>query len=476
MKRPDRPSMQVMFDRMAPHSLEAEMSCLGSIIVSGDASSVAVARRILGGSEAFYGDAHQAIFEALCKVADAGDALDLVLLSETMKDDGDYERVGGLDYLLNLAQSVPSAASLEYYAGIVRQKADYRNLIDIAGDLVYAAYHPSDEVEAEQIATAYADRLDGMKNREAGSTRVVTIADAARRVVSDIREGKPDNAIPTGFLTLDEYLDGGVRPGEMMLIAARPSQGKTAMGMNIVENAWRQHQKRAVFVSAEMDPESLAKRLMGAGIKHADPVIRKANAEQALKRLESMDVPIIDLSNTSLTDATSHVRTLARERRAEMIVLDYIQLLDVDGVTRPYERVTAASKAMKRMARAYNLPLICLAQINREGGKAELPKTEHLKDSGALEQDADQIVLLYNPINDPDAEYAPHMNLAKHRNGKTGRIALKYDGPEFRFHDEGPYTLERINDDKPRGMRTRSKPEPAAQQESHWTDAMELPQ
>ena len=398
--------------------------------------------------------------------------MDLVIVQEQMRRDKAEDQVGGIDYVLSLAQSVPSSATLEYYAGIVAEKHLLRRVIDIAGDLVFSAYHPTEGVPPERLAAVYADSLDGLKNRRSGETSVVTFAAAVDLVVEDIRSGKPDNAIPTGFPTLDGLLDGGVRPGEMMLIAARPSQGKTAMGLNIVERMWFSHGKRAAFVSAEMDAESLARRLMGAGVRNGDQ-FRVQNAETAADRLSGMDVPIIDLSNTSLSDAASHVRQLARERRVDAIVLDYIQLLEVEGVTKPYERVTAASKALKRMARAYDLPLICLAQINREGGKADLPKVEHLKDSGALEQDADQIVLLHNPINDPDPEYAAHANLAKHRNGPTGRFALLYDGPEFRFHDQGAYTLERISgDDDRRGFKKKSK----AKAEPETTDhQLEIP-
>jgi len=289
--------------------------------------------------------------------------------------------------------------------------------------------------DPENIEGVVSNLLDRLASESgAVQSRVHDAGVVAAAIHDKIMRNEPDEFIPTGFRTLDHWLRGGIRPGEIMVIGGRPGQGKTALGVNMGIRAAKSGVPVGLL-SIEMSETEIARRMrayFGCPM-NATPEDAELS-EQATERVEALPFKIIDLSSGRLADIQSHVRTLARRDGVRLFVLDYLQLVKAgkDG-GEEYQRITLASQAMKQMAREYGVAMLVLAQVNREGGKREKPTMNDLKGSGSIEQDADQIVLIHNPHGCD----APELILAKHRNGRTGRVAVTYTPVQTRFEDNG---------------------------------------
>lgn len=414
-----------MFDRLPPHSPESEMVYLGSCMT--DLVWYDRTAHLIETPEAFYSEANRIVFRAIAKISESAVQADLTTIAQQCdRIGGDY---GGTDYLLNCVQSAAHLASTEYHAKVIRRDYRSRMLIDAAGDAVHRVYCGDDD--PEKIIDSLSDRLAQLVAHTDGG-QIVEAKDVAAKIARKIKVNEPERFVPTGFKTLDKWLRGGVRAGEVMVVGGRPGQGKTALAVNMLGHAATAGHKVA-FVTIEMEPEGIVRRMMGPTIYAPNRESAYANAVAQVRRLDKLDIPIVNLASGSLGEMRRHVKTLVRTRQIDGLFVDYLQLVTVDGVQRDYERISHVSTTIKRMAREFGIAVWNLAQINRDGGKKERPTMSDLKGSGSIEQDADQIVLIHNPVAYDDYEDTPELIVAKHRNGRTGSIVVDYIPEETTF-------------------------------------------
>ena len=433
-------------ERTLPHNLEAERSVLGAILVHNDAFNTAV--QVID-SRDFYRDAHRRIFDKMVALNERGQAIDFVTLKEELGRGGDLDEVGGPAYVASLADGVPRATNVEYYSRIVKEKATLRNLIYAANKILTNAYEADQESdlildEAESAIFAVAeDRL------KAG---FVPMRDLVKESFPKIEllfeQKKLITGVPTGFADLDE-MTRGLQGGDLIIIAARPSMGKTSLVLNIAQHVALQADRTVGFFSLEMSKESLflrlltseaqidSHRLMSGAIGQKD----YGRISHALETLSAMKLYIDDTANVSVLEMRAKARRLQAEHGLSLIVVDYIQLMSGRG---RYENRTlelaSISRSLKGLAKELNVPIAVLSQLSRapESRSDHRPQLSDLRESGALEQDADVVVLIYREDaynrdpNHPDAGTA-ELILAKQRNGPTGVVRLAFLREQTRF-------------------------------------------
>lgn len=424
-------------DALPPHSLESEMATLGSMLLDTSGATTGEVSQVIADGDAFYSANHGEIFEAIRATVEQRGALDLVLLTETLKRRDTFAQVGGTDYLLNLAQGVPSCASARYYAEIVRELWVQRQGIDLAGSAWHHFSQPGADVPgilADLIADA--DQLAA----QASGASMVTAGSIAEQLRQDAVEGREELRIPLGFPTLDRLLDGGPARGDMFVVGARPSVGKSAFMVQAAMQAAKRG-ARVGIVSLEMSERALTQRMLGFlgvgryNLRSTEPSV-VARVEAAVKRLGELDIRIADMPGGRISDVLGAMRSLERQG-CTLIAIDYAQLVQGDdpGMLE-YPRVTLVSQSVKALSRKLGIASMLLAQVNRGGAAKTMVTMADLKGSGSLEQDADQILLLNPP--DDDHDYY-RLNLAKHRNGAAGVVAANFDGASSRFTELAEY-------------------------------------
>ncbi|HKC55705.1 MAG TPA: replicative DNA helicase [Vicinamibacterales bacterium] len=433
-------------ERTLPHNLEAERSVLGAILVHNDAFNTAA--QVIDGRD-FYRDAHRRIFDRMVTLSERSEAIDFITLKEELSRGGELDAVGGPAYVASLVDGVPRATNVEYYAKIVKEKATLRNLIYAANKIVANAYEAEQESdlildEAESLIFAVAD--DRLK---AGFVPMRTLVNESFPKIEQLFEHKRlVTGVPTGFVDLDE-MTRGFQGGDLIIIAARPSMGKTSLVLNIAQHVAVQPQMVVGFFSLEMSKESLfirlltseaqidSHRLMSGHIAERD----YGRISQALERLSSMGLFIDDTANVGVLEMRAKSRRLQSEHGLSLLVVDYIQLMSARG---RYENRTlelaSISRSMKGLAKELNVPIVVLSQLSRapESRSDHRPQLSDLRESGALEQDADVVILIYRDDaynrdpNNPDAGTA-ELILAKQRNGPTGIVRLAFLREQTRF-------------------------------------------
>jgi replicative DNA helicase len=438
-------------ERTLPHNLEAERSVLGAILVHNDAFNTAA--QVIDGRD-FYRDAHRRIFDRMVALSERGEAIDFITLKEELSRGGDLEEVGGPAYVASLVDGVPRATNVEYYARIVKEKATLRNLIYAANKILTNAYEADQESdlildEAESSIFAVAD--DRLK---AGFVPMRELVNESFPKIEQLFEHKRlVTGVPTGFVDLDE-MTRGLQAGDLVIIAARPSMGKTSLVLNIAQHVAVQPDHTVGFFSLEMSKESLfirlltaeaqidSHRLMSGHIADRD----YSRISHALEKLSSMRLFIDDTANIGVLEMRAKSRRLQAEHGLSLIVVDYIQLMNARG---RYENRTlelaSISRSLKGLAKELNVPIVVLSQLSRapESRSDHRPQLSDLRESGALEQDADVVVLIYRDDaynrdpNNPDAGTA-ELIVAKQRNGPTGIVRLAFLREQTRFANLAP--------------------------------------
>jgi replicative DNA helicase len=434
-------------ERTLPHNLEAERSVLGAILVHNDAFNTAA--QVIDGRD-FYRDAHRRIFDRMVALSERGEAIDFITLKEELSRGGDLDEVGGPAYVASLVDGVPRATNVEYYARIVKEKATLRNLIYAANKILTNAYEADQESdlildEAESSIFAVAD--DRLK---AGFVPMRDLVNESFPKIEQLFEHKRlVTGVPTGFVDLDE-MTRGLQAGDLVIIAARPSMGKTSLVLNIAQHVAVQGGEHTVgFFSLEMSKESLfirlltseaqidSHRLMSGHIADRD----YSRISHALEQLSSMRLFIDDTANIGVLEMRAKSRRLQAEHGLSLIVVDYIQLMSARG---RYENRTlelaSISRSLKGLAKELNVPIVVLSQLSRapESRSDHRPQLSDLRESGALEQDADVVILIYRDDaynrdpNNPDAGTA-ELIVAKQRNGPTGIVRLAFLREQTRF-------------------------------------------
>jgi replicative DNA helicase len=433
-------------ERTLPHNLEAERSVLGAILVHNDAFNMAA--QVIDSGD-FYRDAHSRIFDKMVQLNERNQAIDFVTLKEELSRAGEIDEVGGPAYVASLADGVPRATNVEYYARIVKEKATLRNLIFAANKILTNAYEADQESdlildEAESSIFAVAD--DRLK---AGFVPMRDLVkDSFPKIEQLFEQKRLITGVATGFVDLDE-MTRGFQPGDLIIVAARPSMGKTSLVLNMAQYVAIQPDQTVGFFSLEMSKESLflrlltseaqidSHRLMSGAIGQKD----YGRISHALETLSAMRLFIDDTANIGVLEMRAKARRLQAEHRLSLLVIDYIQLMSGRGrfENRTLE-LASISRSLKGLAKELSVPIVVLSQLSRapESRSDHRPQLSDLRESGALEQDADVVALIYREDaynrdpNNPDAGTA-EIILAKQRNGPTGVVRLAFLREQTRF-------------------------------------------
>ena len=440
-----------MSGRIPPHSIEAERAVLGAILLNKDAfdtvSSIVKA-------EDFYSDNHRVIYEALVSIVGKNQRADYVLLSEELKKSQKLEAVGGILYLTNLTTDIVDAYNVEDHAKIVRDKAHLRKLIHVANAVESMAYR--EEEETEDIVNRAEQMVLDVSGTTKGESSFSVMREVVYETIDRINELQRHKGIltgvSTGFKDLDN-LTSGLQKSDLILVAARPSMGKTAFTLNIAQNVAMKSKKNVAFFSLEMSKTQLVARVLAAVAGINSGRIRNGQLSQedwgkainALNDLAEAPLYIDDTSGLTPQLMKKKLRRLIQEHgELGLVVVDYIQLMENGGkkmADNRQQEVSAISRQLKIMAREFNVPLIALSQLSRgvESRADKTPMLSDLRESGSLEQDADIVAFLnrenYQDTEDTSDGVETQVIIRKHRNGELGIVKLWFEGAYTRFRD-----------------------------------------
>ncbi len=424
--------------RLPPQNVEAEQCVLGSILLDNSALN-----RILDmvTPQDFYKREHQLIFTTMLDLYEKNHPIDLVTLSDVLTHREELEAVGGVNYLMELAEVVPSSAHVQHYARIVKEKAVLRHLIRASNDILTLCYEGSQEVEdlldeAERLIFSVSE----MKTQRDFVDSKILLKEAIKSLEELSRKKKSVTGIPTGFQELDR-LTAGFQPSDLIIIAARPSMGKTALALNIAQHVAIKEGKSVAIFSLEMSREQLALRMLSSlakvpshklrtGILSANDwkkVIRAAN------KLSDAPIFVDDTPALSVLEIRAKARRLMSEKGLNLIVIDYLQLMRGRSKTESRQQeISEISRSLKGLAKELNVPVLALSQLSRavESRQDKKPQLSDLRESGAIEQDGDLILFIYRPEvykpEKPEYRGIAEIIVGKQRNGPTGTFKLTF--------------------------------------------------
>jgi len=430
--------------RVVPHNIEAEQSALGGMLLSQEA--VADVLEVVSGSD-FYAPKHELIFNAIIHLFGRGEPTDVIAVTDHLNKQGNLLKAGGADYLHSLSSFVPTAASAGYYAKIVSDKAILRRLINAGTRIAQSGYESQGEVEDlvnQAQSEVFAVVSQTAKDDYVGLSESIDFA--IRDIELAQNRGGGLTGIPTGFTNLDTYTHG-LHSGQLVIVAARPSVGKSTFALDIARNAAIRNNQATIFFSLEMGRSEIAMRMLSAESGIYLQSMRKGTltegdwAKLAAVRGKINDAPLYidDSPNMSLVEIRAKCRRLAQQVQLKMVVIDYIQLMSSGKkVESRQQEVSEFSRALKLLSKELNVPVVALSQLNRqpEQTKDKRPELSHLRESGSLEQDADVVVLLHREgLFEKDHPRAGEADLilAKQRNGPTGTVTVAFQGQYSRF-------------------------------------------
>ena len=434
--------------KIQPHNLEAEQAVLGCILIDNQSQIDILAQ--MKDSD-FYSEAHSEIYKAMSKVYAKSIPVDFVTLTDELEEEGKLEKVGGIDYIMALTNTVPSAANFKHYCDIVKSDSIRRKLIRSGQEIIEDAFDNQDKDKSLQFAEQVIFEIAEKEGRS--SLEHVGRGDGAvKKVIDKFSEIAKDptilKGIPTGFIDFDK-ITNGLQNSDLILLAARPGVGKTSFAMNIITQAATEQNKKCAVFSLEMSKEQLMQRAICS--------LAKVNMEKALKgemdaeewkriwtaskKLEQSGLYIDDSSMTTPADLLSKCRRLKMQDGLDLIMVDYIQLMtSARKADNRQLEISDISRTLKIAAKELNVPIIVLSQLSRgvESRQDHRPLLSDLRDSGAIEQDADIVLFIYNPekYNDVPQEDEPgtvELIIAKHRNGGTGTVKLRWIGQYTTF-------------------------------------------
>jgi len=437
-------------ERPLPQNLDAERSILGAILLDNHALNAAIENLK---PEDFFLEQHRRVFNQMIALGESQQAIDLVTLTESLHRVGELESSGGAPYLAALADGMPRVSNVEHYARIVREKALLRNLIHATHNIQQRALEGEDGADtildnAESSIFALAE--DRVK---AGLIPVKDIVrDNFERLEKIFREGKSITGVSTGYTELDKLLSG-LQPSELLILAARPSQGKTALALNFAENISIRAGSPVAFFSLEMSKESLLQRLVASVAQIEAHKFRSGHLSredwrrmtEALGTISSAPLWIDDAGSTSVLEIGAKARRLKREKGLSLVVVDYLQLITGRGrFNNRQEEVSSISRGLKGLAKELQLPVLVLSQLTRAPEREERgPQLSDLRESGAIEQDADVVMFIYRPHwakmdASPEERDQAEIQVAKQRNGPTDKVRFVFRSRLTRFEEAAP--------------------------------------
>ena len=426
---------------LPPHDLEAEQSVLGAMLINPNAITV-VADTL--SADDFYRDTHRLIYRAVLTLYDKGEEVDVVTLGAQLEREGVLERAGGREFVHTLAEFVPAAANAAHYAGIVREQSVLRALIRVGNEIAELGYqHPGD-------TPTLLDRCEQKVFAIQQSRRVAEFQHIKDVLVSNFehldlimeREGGL-SGVGTGFKELDD-LTGGLQPANLIVLAARPGVGKTSLALNIAQHVAIKGQAPVAIFSLEMSAQELGERLMCSMASVSSHKLRTgslrnddySNLVQAAGQLEKADIFIDDTAGLNMFERRAKARRLKTKIDLSLIIVDYLQLMAGDGrADNRQQEVANISRSMKQLARELSVPLIAVSQLNRspEARADREPQLADLRESGAIEQDADMVMFIYEDPSDPEAKGVVKLKIAKNRNGPTDLVRMSFNKDYTRF-------------------------------------------
>jgi replicative DNA helicase len=445
------PEVATAPERTLPHNLEAEKSVLGAILIHNDAFNNAAE---LIDPRDFFRDAHRRIFDKMVVLSERGDAIDLVTLKEELQRAGELDEVGGPAYIASLADGVPRSANVEHYARIVKEKATLRNLIHSANRIISEAYQAEEDADLilDGAEKAIFEIAEGRIS--AGFTPLRDLVQSSFATIEKLQEQR--NAItgvPSGFQDLDA-LTAGFQPSDMIILAARPAMGKTSFVLNVAQNAGKKGKTVGVF-SLEMSKEQLFLRLLTSEAMIDAHKFRTGyltekdygKLSHALGTLAELPIYIDDTPGIGMMEMRAKSRRLAAAHTLDLVIIDYIQLMQGRGrFESRQQELTSISRSVKILAKELHVPIIALSQLSRapESRTDHRPQLSDLRESGALEQDADLVMFIYRAeVYDkeetkPEEAGTAEIIIGKHRNGPIGSVRLTFLSQFTKFENHQP--------------------------------------
>ncbi len=438
--------------RMTPTAPEAERAVLGSILLDKDA--ILKISDFLEPTD-FYHDHHRFIYEATLDLFSSSEPVDLVTVSTKLQSIGRLETVGGPEYLAELQNEVPVSTHIFQYAQLVKHTSTLRKLIKAGNEIMGLGYDSERKVEdllEEAEKRVFAISQVFVKDRFVPVRDILEERYKKFCEIHDNPELVTADRISTSYRDLDAKLNGGFNPSDMVVVAARPSMGKTALSLAIAQNAAIQSGKRVGVISLEMSKEQLVERMFCSLLEVDSWKLHKGKLEDqdfdrmgpVMDQLSSAPIYIDDSMGSSIVELRSKARRLQMESGLDMLVIDYLQLMSASGgsgvSTNRVQEISDISRGLKSLARELHIPVIALSQLSRsvESRPDKRPILSDLRDSGAIEQDADVVMMLYRDDyynEDSEAKDELEVNVIKHRNGGVGRVSLYFDRSRMKFSD-----------------------------------------
>ena len=438
--------------RIPPHSQEAEQAVLGGLLLNNEAWDE-VAERV--GPKDFYRKEHRLIFQVVDQLVEEEKPCDLVTVSQALTHRGELDDVGGMTYLSDLARNTPSAANINAYADIVRERSILRQLIQVSHGIAEQSFNPKGTPSLEILDAAESAIFEIAEQQKKGSgpQDIKTVLKKAVDRIDELYKNKNSlTGLTTGFEELDK-MTSGLQPSDMVVVAGRPSMGKTTFAMNLCENVAIKSNKPVLVFSMEMPAESIVMRMLSSLGRINQGAIRSGNLEKddwpritsAIHMLSEQRFFIDDTPALSPLEMRARARRVARECGGELglIMVDYLQLMQVPGVENRVNEISEISRSLKGIAKELNCPVLALSQLNRslEQRPNKRPVMSDLRESGAIEQDADLIVFLYRDEvynKDSNERGVAEIIIGKQRNGPIGTVRLAFRGEFTRFDDLAP--------------------------------------
>mgnify|MGYP001402336857 FL=1 len=435
---------ELIQQKAQPFNIEAEISVLGSMLLDNEAINLVT--EILR-TDNFYKTSHQHIFDTIVNLYNKNNAVDLVILKDELKKQSLLEKVGGAEYLMELEESVPLASNVEYYAKIVREKTIKRDLITATAKIQQEAYN--DSLESDELLDVAEKEIFDITQRKFSSPtiKLFNILHDTFDHISNLhdREGRL-TGISTGYYDLND-ITSGLQKSELIVIAARPSMGKSSLVLNIAEHAGTKEKKPTLIFSMEMSAQQVAQNMLCSTAKIDAHLLRTgklddnqfSNLSLAMGDLSESEIFIDDTPGLGLLELRAKARRLKLQHNIQMIIVDYLQLMEARKAENRQQEISSISRGLKALARELEVPVIAVSQLNRsvETREGHTPRMSDLRESGSIEQDADVIILLhredyYDPTKRPGEV---DLNIAKQRNGPTGKVKLTFRREILRFEN-----------------------------------------
>lgn len=442
--------------KVPPHSIEAEQSVLGGLLID-NAAWDHIADQLSEGD--FYRGAHRQIFQHMLNLVESENPIDIITLAEALSNSATLDQVGGLPYLTELAQNTPSAANIRAYAQVVRERSSLRSLIAAANGILDSSYNPEGRSSDDLIDEAERNimKIGEERPKEGGPQSLDPLLRKTLERIDELAASEGGiTGVTTGFSSLDE-MTSGLQPSDLIIVAARPSMGKTTFAMNLVENALLGSEKPVLVFSMEMPADAIIMRMISSLGRINQTNVRSGQLTEeewpkltsAIKQLKDKPLFIDDTAALTPTEVRARARRIVREQGSlGLIMIDYLQLMQVAGSNEGRTaEISEISRSLKSIAKEFNCPVVALSQLNRslEQRPNKRPVNSDLRESGAIEQDADVIMFIYRDEvynEDTTDKGVAEIIIGKQRNGPIGYTKLGFIGQYTRFENLSHYSDE----------------------------------